>query len=113
MKLILLTALFLCAQPAAERDRLINEAQRNQFTVRRVEFLGLTYTRDTLVRGRMGPLMNEGELFTRRNLLRSLRRVSTLKQIYPVRLKDVEIRLNASDRLVDMTICFTERPRRR
>ena len=125
MKLILLMVLLLsfswttfgqeaaCAQPKTERDNLMNEAQSNQFTVRRVEFLGLTHTRDTLVRGRMGSLINEGDLFTRQNLLRSLRRMSTLKRIYPVRLNDVEIRLDRSERLVDMAICFTERPRRR
>ena len=102
-----------CAQPSAERDDLMNEAQRNQFTVRRVEFLGLTYTRDTLVRGRMGPVMNEGDLFTRQRLLRSLRRVNTLKRIYPVRLRHVEVRLDRPERLIDMTICFTERRRHR
>ena len=122
MKLLLLTALFLscssttfgqeaaCAQPKTERDNLMNEAQRNQFTVRRVEFLGLTHTRDALVRARMGSLMNEGDLFTRQKLLRSLRRMSMLKLIYPVQLKDVEIRLDGSERQIDMAICFTERP---
>lgn len=100
-----------CSQSAAEQTNLMDEAQRNQFTVRRVEFLGLTHTPDSLVRGRMTPLMNEGDLFTRARLLRSLRQMSTLKPIYPVRLKDVEFRLARSDRLVDMAICFTERPR--
>ena len=128
MKLILLTALFLscslttfgqqeshksvpCSQPAAARNKLMDEAQRNQFTVRRVEFVGITHTPDTLVRGRIGSIMNEGDLFTRQNLLRSLRRMSRLKAIYPVRLTNVEIRLDKSDRHVDMVICFTERPR--
>ena len=87
----------------------MDEAQRNQFTVRRLEFLGITHTPDTMVRGRM-TLLNEGEVFTRQKLLRSLRRVSALKRIYPVRLTNVEIRLERPDRIVDMLICFTERP---
>lgn len=98
-----------CFQSAADRNNLMDEAERNQFTVRRVEFLGLAYTRDNVVRRRTSPGMNEGDLFTRQNLLRSLRRMSTLKRLYPVRLKNVELRLDRADRLVDMTICFTER----
>jgi hypothetical protein len=126
MKLILLAALIFscflttlgerenfkpCSQSAADRNKLMDEAQRNQFTVRRVEFLGITHTPDTMVRGRM-TLLNEGEVFTRQKLLRSLRRVSTLKRIHPVQLTNVEIRLERPDRIVDMSICFTERPRR-
>ena len=101
-----------CSQSAAEQTNLIDEAQRNRFTVRRVEFLGLTYTRDALVRGRMRAIMNEGDLFTRERLLSSLRQMSTLKRIYPVRLKDVEFRIARADQLVDLAICFTERPLR-
>jgi outer membrane protein assembly factor BamA len=88
----------------------MDEAQRNQFTVRRLEFLGNRHARDTGLRRQMA-LLNEGEFFTRQKLLTSLRRVSTVKGIYPVRLRNVEIRLERSDRIVDMMICFTERPR--
>ena len=126
MKWIILTALLCsfsltpfdgppqmtCSQPATERDNFMDEAQRNHFTLRRAEFLGLTYTRDTLMRGRMTAVINEGDLFTREKLVRSLRRMSTLKRVYPVRLKDVEIRLDRSNRLIDLAICFRERPRR-
>lgn len=100
-----------CSQSAADRNNLINEAQRDKFTVRRLEFLGNMHTRDTVLRRRM-TLLNEGEIFTREKLLMSLRRVSTVKQIYPVGIKNVEVRLERSDRIVDMMICFKERPRR-
>ena len=90
----------------------MNEAQRNEFTVRRVEFVGNTYTRDHVLRDRMTPIINEGDVFTRAKLARSLRRMSALKRtIYPLRLTDVEIRLDRSEGLVDMTICFRERRR--
>ena len=126
MKLILIAALTVscsltlfgqqeglkpCSQLTADRNKLMDEAQRDQFTVRRLEFLGNMHTRDTVLRRRM-TLLNEGEIFTRQKLLTSLRRVSTVKGIYPVGIKNVEVRLERSDRIVDMLICFTERPRR-
>ena len=91
----------------------MDEAQRNEFSVRRVEFVGLTYTHDHVLRDRLPPIVNEGDVFTRDKLVRSLRRMSALKRaIYPLRLTDVEIRLDRTQGLVDMTICFRQRPRR-
>ena len=102
-----------CSQAASERNRLIDEAERNEFTVRRVEFIGNTHTRDRILRTPMTAIVNEGDVFPREKLVRSLRRMSTLKRvIYPVRVTDVAIRLDRTERLVDMTICFRERRRR-
>jgi hypothetical protein len=101
-----------CSQPAAERNKLIEEAEWNKFTLRRTEFVGLTYTRDQVLRDRMTPVINEGDVFTRDKLLRILRRMSALKRtIYPLRLRNVVIRLDRSDGLVDVTICFRQRHR--
>jgi hypothetical protein len=100
-------------QSAAERNKLIDEAQRNEFTLRRTEFVGLTYTHDHVLRDRMTPIINEGDVFTRAKLVTSLRRMSAAKRaIYPLHLKNVAIRLDRSDGLVDITICFRQRPRR-
>lgn len=100
-----------CSQPAAEQDTLIREAEANQYTVRRVEFLGNNYTQDRVLRQRMW-LINEGEIFTGEKLVRSLESVSRLgKIIHPVKLKDVIINLNKPDKMVDMLICFKERRR--
>ena len=100
------------AQTGAERSNLIDEAERNHFTLRRTEFVGLTYTRDHVLRDRMTPIINEGDEFTRAKLLTSLRRMSGLKRaVYPLRLTNVVIRLDRSESLVDVTICFRQRPR--
>jgi outer membrane protein assembly factor BamA len=81
-----------------------------RFTVRRVEFVGTTYTRDEVLRRRMTNFQ-EGNIFTRRKLVNSLQSMSKLRnEIYPVKLSEVELRLNESERTVDMTICF--RPKR-
>jgi hypothetical protein len=58
----------------------------------------------------MGALQ-EGEKFRRSNLVRSLKNVSRLKTLHPVRFSDVMLRLEESDKLVDMVICFKEKKR--
>lgn len=101
-----------CNQLATEQRALITEAETQKFTVRRVEFVGLTYTRDQSIRDRMTPLLNEGDLFSRKKLVKSLQSMSKNKAVYPVRMSDVVLDLNRTERLVDMTICFKERSRR-
>ena len=97
---------FQCSQSATTREHLMREAEKKRYTIRRVEFNGHTYTRDETLRSRMR-YMQEGELFSRRKLVTSLRSVSRLKsEIYPVRLGDVVIQLNRPEQLVDMIICF-------
>jgi len=101
-----------CNQSSKERNALISEAERNEFTVRRVEFIGLTYTHDQLVRDRMTPLVNEGDIFSREKLVKSLQNMSRLRvSIYPLRLRDVALQLDRSEKLVDMIICFKQKPR--
>ena len=100
-----------CSQSAAERDALLRDAESNEYHVRRVEFLGNKHTRDQVLRERI-PLLQEGELLSRPNLIKSLESVSKLKIISPVRMSDVEIRLDREDKFVDMLICFREKPRR-
>ena len=98
----------------------MRQAEQNQFTLRRIEFVGLTYTRDDVVRPRMTSFkdggrmvsFNEGDLFSRNKLVLSLKNVSRLRsEIYPVRLCDVEVRLNESEKTIDLAICF--KPKRR
>jgi outer membrane protein assembly factor BamA len=96
-----------CSQPKNVRDALIRQAEEMRFTVRRVEFVGTTYTRDEVLRRRMTNFQ-EGDIFTRRTLLNSLQNMSKLRnEIYPVKLSEVELRLNESEQTVDMAICFS------
>ncbi len=98
-----------CRQP--EREALMKDAEQRQFTLRRVEFVGLTYTPDEKMRSQMRNF-NEGDLFSRAQLVESLGKMNQLQsEIYPVRLTDLMLRLNEPDKTVDITICF--RPKRR
>ena len=103
---------FKCSQPAAEQNTLIREAETDDYTIRRVEFIGNEHTRDQVLRSRM-PWLQEGESFSRQNLTKSLEDVSRLKLIRPVRLRDVVIHLDRVEKLVDMEVCFRERRRKR
>ena len=100
-----------CSHPAKEQAALIHEAEAKRYSTRRVEFHGNQYTGDRVLRREFVKGLNEGDLFTRRSLLRSLRNVSKLKVIYPVRLSDVGVRLDRDEKLIDMLICFRERRR--
>jgi outer membrane protein assembly factor BamA len=102
-----------CSQPTREQEAIIREAEKDRYTTRRVEFINNRYTRDEVLRRRINIGLQEGEFFTRRNLLRSLQNVSKLKQIYPVKMRDVELHLNPSDLTVDVMICLQPKERRR
>jgi Surface antigen variable number repeat len=102
-----------CSQPIEERDSLLRDAVENQYKVRRVEFIGNERTRDNVLRRRI--TLQEGDVFTHQNLVRSLENVSKLKRIiYPVKLSDVILSLDRPEKIVDLAICFRERrPHRR
>jgi hypothetical protein len=102
---------FKCSQRGFEQNALIREAERDTYTTRRVEFIGNNYTRDGILRRRIIIGLQEGDLFTRHNLIRSLQNVSKLKVIYPARLRDVVIQLDRPGKMVDMIICFREKRR--
>ena len=95
----------------SNQSQLIREAEEDQYNIRRVEFLGNAHIRDYILRRRV--LLREGDLFTRKNLVQSIRNLSGLKIIKPVRLKDVELRLDKTEKIVDMTLLVRERRRAR
>jgi len=97
------------------RTMLFGYAEQHQFTVRRVEFIGNTYTRDRTLRIQMDEL-NEGNVFTIAALNRCLVRLSKVRNINNVTVKDVDIRLNHLYGILDLTITLTDTsraPRRR
>lgn len=102
---------FECGQSTKEQNEIIREAEKDHYTTRRVEFIGIRYTRDEVLRRRITIGLQEGDIFTRRNLLRSLRNVSKLKTIHPVNVRDVELHLNRAEKTVDLIICFNEKVR--
>ena len=98
-----------CWQP--DRGVLMDIAERRQYTLRRVEFLGLTDTRDEKIRSQMRDF-NEGDIFTRAKLSATLKKMSRFRsEIYPVRLTDLMLLLDEGEKTVDLAICF--RPKRR
>jgi len=102
---------FKCSQRGSEQNTLIREAERDRYTTRRVEFIGNNYTRDGILRRRIIIGLQEGDWFTRHNLIRSLQNVSKLSVIYPARLRDVVIQLDRPGKMVNMIICFREKRR--
>lgn len=98
-----------CKQP--EREALMKDAEQRKFMLRRVEFVGLTHTPDAKMRSRMSKF-NEGDFFSRAKLIESLAKMNRLRnEIYPVRLTDVMLHENESDKTVDVTICFRSKRR--
>jgi hypothetical protein len=87
---------------------LMNEAD-NRYSIRRVEFVGNRYTRDDVLRRRVVDL-KEGEIFRTEILRQSLANVSKLSIIRPIRMSDVEVRLNRAELTIDLTLYFRERP---
>ena len=85
----------------------MREAEKHKYTVSRLEFIGNVQIRDNSLRRRV--LLNEGDLFTRRNVLRTIEHLNKLKEINPVRLSDFEIRLRKEEKTVAVLICFHER----
>ena len=100
-----------CTQPLNQQELLLREAIKNQFWVGRVEFVGNETTRDNILRRRI--YLQEGDVFTQRNLSRSIANVNKLRIIYPVTRRDVIVRLDRTNKLIDFAFCFRERHRDR
>ena len=90
----------------------MSDAEKNRYTVRRLEFIGNTWTRDTTLRKQTNELQ-EGEIFSYSTLRRSLANLSRLQSIYPVRLGDVDAYLNPDESTIDLTIYVRPRSRKR
>jgi surface antigen-like variable number repeat protein len=98
-----------CSQPVAEQSSLIQRAQKNKYLIRRVEFIGNENTSDWVLRRKV--LLQEGNVFTRAVLIKSLARLRILKVVYPVKLRDIVAQLNDEEKTIDVSICFKERRR--
>ncbi len=100
-----------CEQPDDLRVRMIDEAERKVFTVRRLEFTGNTYTGDRELRRRM-VLLQEGDIFEKKNLETAPKRLSRMKTIYPVTKVDIKVFLDRKTKDVDFVVCIRQKPRK-
>jgi len=99
------------ADEAGYYSQLLAEAESNEYTIRRVEFVGLQSIRDEVLRKQF--VQQEGEVFSRNKLADSLNNFNRLRLVYPLTLADVEARLDRTEHMIDLTIYFRARPRRR
>ena len=88
-------------QKSSDQSRLAREAEKNRFTIRRVEFCCNLEVRDEVLRKRI--TLIEGEIFKKALLERSISRLNTLKLIKPVTLKNVVVRLDRENKHIDFT----------
>jgi hypothetical protein len=96
-----------CSQSESERIANLEEAEKNGYAIGRTDFLGNDNTRDQVLRRRI--LLEEGEPLTREKIEESLKRLSKLKMIYPLRLANFEIQLDRPNKIAHFTICVTEK----
>src|SRR5262245_22266895 len=90
-------------------SQLMSEAEAREFTVRRVEFAGNAHIRDNVLRKQF--MQTEGDVFSRRLLDQSLANFNRQGLVYPVTLNDIEVWLDREEKLIDIAVCFRERPR--
>lgn len=100
-----------CIQPPSVRDPSIAEAEKQQFNVRRVEISGSTYTRDKEFRRRM-VVTNEGDIFERKNLEMTVKRIAKMRSIYPITINDVVVGLDRQYKDIDIVFCVRQKPKK-
>ncbi|MCP9496349.1 MAG: outer membrane protein assembly factor BamA [Pyrinomonadaceae bacterium MAG19_C2-C3] len=91
-------------------DFTISIEEGKQFTLRRLEFQGNTFTRDNVLRRQV--LINEGDVYNEFNFENSIVRINQLGYFDPVdKDKDKDIRANEETGEVDLTLRVAERGR--
>ena len=101
-----------CAQDEAEKLRLIKKAEDDQYNVRNIQIFGNTYTRYPAFRERWDKNFEEGSIFTKKILVKSIEGTNKLKTIKPISLDDIKIRLEENDQrgwnAIDFDICVQQ-----
>ncbi len=81
-----------------------------QFTLRRMEFTGNTFTRDNVLRREV--LINEGDIYNQNYFEFSITRLNQLGYFNPIdKDKDADFRTNEEEGLVDVTVKVQEKGR--
>jgi len=99
-----------CSQKKNEKLQLIREAEDKQFRVRRIETTGNTYTRIRTFVENMA--FNEGDIFTKEDLLKSITGINKIKTIYPITLDNVEIIVDREFKDVDILFCVKQKEKK-
>ncbi|HKP38022.1 MAG TPA: outer membrane protein assembly factor BamA [Pyrinomonadaceae bacterium] len=91
-------------------DFVITIDEGKQFTLRRLEFTGNTFTRDNVLRREV--LMNEGDIYNQSLFDYSITRLNQLGYFNPIdKEKDADYRTNEEEALVDITLKVSEKGR--
>ena len=91
-------------------DFLISIDEGKQFTLRRLEFTGNTFTRDNVLRREV--LINEGDIYNQNTFEFSIVRLNQLGYFNPIdKDKDADYRTNEEEGLVDVTVKVAEKGR--
>ena len=88
---------------------LIEKAEQNEYNVKFVEFCCPEKVQGRVLFGKISRFINEGDIFTRQNLYKSLTTLSKLKAIYPVSIKNLNVRLDEEQRIINITYNIRER----
>lgn len=98
-------------QTTAEHRPWLREVVNQRYTLRRVEFIGNETISDNDLRHSV--VLREGDLFSQRNFAKTLVSLNKLGTLYPLTMRNVIVRLDRTEKLVDMTFCVRERHSRR
>ena len=91
-------------------DFVVTIEEGKQFTLRRLEFLGNTFTRDNVLRREV--LMNEGDIYNQSRFEYSVLKLNQLGYFDPIdKDKDADFRTNEEEGLVDINLKVTEKGR--
>ena len=91
-------------------DFLVTIEEGKQFSLRRLEFIGNTFTRDNVLRREV--LLNEGDIYNQTNWEYSIIKLNQLGYFDPIdKDKDADFRTNEEEASVDINLKVTERGR--
>jgi outer membrane protein insertion porin family len=91
-------------------DFVVTIDEGKQFTLRRLEFTGNTFTRDNVLRREV--LINEGDIYNQGMFEFSITRLNQLGYFNPIdKDKDADYRTNEEEGLVDVTVKVSEKGR--
>jgi outer membrane protein insertion porin family len=91
-------------------DFVITIEEGKQFSLRRLEFIGNTFTRDNVLRREV--LLNEGDIYNQSNWEYSIIKLNQLGYFDPIdKDKDADFKTNEEEATVDVNLKVTERGR--